>query len=79
MQGIHHPAGHQEACLRGLADLDHRGPTSVAPGMPALWGSKSKAAQSRHVTGGSISQLSRLEAFDERGYPPPLNAMECGK
>ena len=26
MQGIHHPAGHQEACLRGLADLDHRGP-----------------------------------------------------
>jgi hypothetical protein len=26
MQGVHHPAGRQEACLRGLADLDHRGP-----------------------------------------------------
>ena len=29
-------------------------------------------------TKSSDSRSSRLEAFDELGYPPLLNAMECG-
>ena len=41
-------------------------------------GWKSKEAPSQHATGCSISKSLPLEAFDELGYPPPLNSMECG-
>ena len=46
--------------------------------MPAnvVW--KWKEEQSQHKTSSSISKFSRWEAFDERGHPPPLNAVECG-
>src|SRR6266849_2619615 len=43
--------------------------------MPFGW--KSKEAQSPHETGCSISKSSLPEAFDELGYTPPLNLVEC--
>src|SRR5262249_2208982 len=45
--------------------------------MPANVASKWKEEQSQHETGSSTSKSSRLEAFDERRYPLPLNRGEC--
>jgi hypothetical protein len=78
MKGFHHPSGSQEAFLRGLADLYNLVPYQRRALHAGQCGVE--------VEGGTVPtrdwflnfKSSPLEAFDERGYPPPLNAMECG-
>src|SRR6516165_1018882 len=45
--------------------------------MQASVGSKWKAVASRHQTGCLTCKSSRQAAFDERGWPPPRNSVEC--
>src|SRR5712691_10840249 len=79
MQGFHHLQGSQQALLVGWDICTTWSLPSVAPSRPATVAWKSQEAPSPHATGCAICTSSRPEACDERGYPLPLNRVECAK
>ena len=76
-EGFHHPGG-VNRLLTGLAHLYNLIPYQRRALHAGKCGVEVEDGHVPTRTGSSTCKSSRQAAFDERGYPPPRNSVECG-
>jgi hypothetical protein len=77
MKAFHHPKGNQQAFLRGLGHLYNLVPYQRRAQHAGQCGVEVEGGTVPTRDWFLISKSSPQGAFDELGYTPPLNAMEC--